>query len=262
MSLKYIDIHAHVNFPQFDADRAEVILRAHKSGVSYINIGTNRATSEQVIRLAEQYPGVFACVGIHPIHAGDSEYNHEEFLAMAKHPQVVAIGECGLDFFHITEQADTFKKKQTEVFEKQIELALEVDKPVMIHCRDAYDETLEILKKWQEKSGGKLRGNFHFFAGDTDTLKEVLDLGFTVSFTGVITFAPQYRELVERVPLDRIHAETDCPYVAPVPFRGKRNEPLYVIETVRKMAEIKGLSIEKMAEQLVENAERFFKVTL
>ncbi len=261
MKLKYIDIHAHMNFAQFDADRTEMLERTQKNNVTCINVGTDKATSIQVIKLAEANPNLYATIGIHPIHVGETEYNHEEFLAMAKHPKVVAIGECGLDYFHINDEVDKFKQRQQEIFEKQIELALEVDKPLMIHCRDAYDEVLETLKRYQEKSGGKLRANIHFFAGNNDLLKEFLELGFTVSYTGVITFAPQYRELVENTPLEKMHAETDSPYVAPAPFRGKRNEPLYVIEVVRKIAEIKKMPIEEVAGQLVKNAEGFFGIT-
>ncbi len=270
MKLKFIDIHSHVNFSAFESDREEVVARAAENGVSFIGIGTDHNTSKQVVQMAEQYPHVYAIIGLHPVYVNKSregdldtpgeDFNYESYLELAKHPRVVGIGECGLDFYHTTEDTNEFKARQQTAFEAQLKLALEVNKPVMIHCRDAYTSTLRTLKQFQEKSGGKLRGNFHFFAGTLQNAKDILDLGFTMSFTGVITFAPQFRELVEFVPLDKMHAETDSPYVAPVPFRGKRNEPLYVIEVVKKIAEIKKLPIKEVADQLILNAEALFGV--
>ncbi len=272
MKLKFIDIHSHVNFSVFDVDREEVINRAAENGVSFIGIGTDKNTSKEVAKMAEQYPHVYALVGLHPVYVSPShegtrvivgeDFDYNTYLELAKHPRVIGIGECGLDFYHITRDTGEFKDRQQAAFEAQLDLAIEIDKPVMIHCRDAYGATLRTLKKFQEKAGGKLRGNFHFFAGTLEHAKEILALGFTISFTGVITFAPQYRELVEFVPLDKMHAETDSPYVAPVPFRGKRNEPLYVIEIVKKIAEIKGLSIETVANQLILNAENLFGIKI
>ena len=271
MKLKFIDIHSHVNFSAFDADREQVIARARDNGISFIGIGTDVQTSRQVIQMAEQYENAFAIVGLHPVYVNETRdksglpgesFNYAEYKELAKHPRVVGIGECGLDFFHIEGDANNFKERQQSAFEAQLSLALELDKPVMIHCRDAYSNVIRTLRTFQEKSGGKLRGNIHFFAGTLQNAKDILELGFTISFTGVVTFAPQYRELVEFVPLDKMHAETDSPYVAPAPFRGKRNEPLYVLEVVKKIAEIKGLSIKEVSEQLAKNAESLFKIKL
>lgn len=272
MKIKNIDIHAHINFSAFDEDREAVIENTYKNGVTFFNVGTDRKTSEEVFNLAQKYPFLYAVIGLHPIHANPLEeegrhspgedFDYDFYLNLATNGKVVAIGECGLDYFHITEQSGDYKEKQKKVFEEQIKLALEVDKPVMIHCRDAYDETLEILEKFQEQSGGKLKGNFHFFAGTKDQAKRILDLGFNMSFTGVVTFAPQYKELVEYVPIDRMHAETDSPYVAPAPYRGQRNEPLYVLEVVSKIAEIKGLSMTEVSEQLNKNANKLFGVEI
>lgn len=271
MKLRYIDIHSHVNFSAFDEDREAVIARARDNNVSFIGIGTDIHTSRQVVQMAEQYENAYAIVGLHPVYVNETrdkaglpgeDFNLEEYRSLAQHPRVVGIGECGLDFFHIEGDTGDFKARQQAAFEAQLSLALELGKPVMIHCRDAYTSTIKTLRAFQEKTGGKLRGNFHFFAGTLQNAKDILELGFTMSFTGVITFAPQYRELVEFVPLDKMHAETDAPYVAPVPFRGKRNEPLYVIEVVKKIAEIKGLSIKEVTEQLAKNTEKLFGITL
>ncbi len=203
---------------------------------------------------------MFASIGLHPIYVGREEFKESIFIDLLQNPKVVAIGECGLDFYHLSGDVELLKEKQKEVFEKQIELAIKFDKPLMIHCRDAYPDVLKILNEYKKIAGDKLRGNIHFFAGTKDEARQFLELGFTLSFTGVITFAPQYRELVEFVPIDKIHAETDCPYVAPVPNRGKRNEPVFVIETVKKIAEMKGVSEEVLAKQLLLNAKKLFNL--
>jgi TatD DNase family protein len=151
-----------------------------------------------------------------------------------------------------------YEARQRQAFAAQIELAAELDKPLMIHCRDAYPETLAMLTKAHAKYGERVRGNFHFFAGTLEQAQQILDLGFTMSFTGVITFAKDYEELVRFVPLDRMHIETDCPYVTPAPHRGKRNEPTYVSEVAKKIAESKGEDVEHVRAQLVQNAVSFF----
>lgn len=282
--MKYIDIHAHLNFAAFDVDRDAVIGRTLKNNVSVINIGTQINTSTDAVLLAEKYDHMFAFVGLHPIHVNksfhdemeigpetkpfesrDADFDRSRFLNLMNSKKVVGVGECGLDFFRIVGDVEHYKTRQIENFKKQIEFALEFDKPLMIHCRDAYKEVFEILSGYKKmplagKDGEKLRGNIHFFAGSIDDARKFLDIGFDISFTGVITFAPQYRELVEFVPIERIHAETDCPYVAPVPNRGRRNEPAFVIDTVNKMAEIKGVSVQKMSEQLIVNAKRLFNL--
>jgi len=175
-------------------------------------------------------------------------------------PKVVGIGECGLDFYHLEGNITAAKEKQGKAFRYQIDLAIKFDKPIMIHCRDAYPEVLQILKEYKKEFGDKLRGDIHFFAGTKNEAKSFLDLGFNISFTGVITFAPQYEELVDFVPIDRIHAETDCPYVAPIPHRGKRNEPAYVVHVVEKIAKIKGLTFDKTSAQLLKNAKKLFNL--
>lgn len=294
---KYIDIHSHINFAAYDEDRDEVVKRALESGTWMINVGTKKETSQSAVDLANKYSeGVYAIIGLHPIHANKSFHDVDEigpegkafnssgekfdldfYGELIKNPKVVGVGECGLDFFRIPEEDPStdstsspqassgrgkheFIKKQRQAFGVQIELAAENDKPLMIHCRNAYTETLQILKVYKMEYGDKLRGNFHFFAGSLDEAKQILDLGFTLSFTGVITFTHDYDELVKFVPLDRIMSETDCPYVTPAPHRGKRNEPMYVSEVVKKIAEIKGLDEEEVREQLVENALNMFGI--
>lgn len=277
---KFIDVHAHVQFNAFSEDSDSVIKRAVDNDTWVINVGTNLKTSIDAINFSEKYPeGVFAIVGLHPIHTNASYHDKEEigeesepfnskgevfdlesFEKLISHPKVVGVGECGLDFFRIEGDKSEYIEKQTKAFEAQIDLAVKYDKPLMIHCRDAYPEVLEILSKKKADYGDKLRGNFHFFAGTLEEAQKILDLGFNFSFTGVVTFAKQYEELVKMAPLGRIFSETDCPYVAPVPFRGHRNEPLYVSEVVKKIAEIKGLEEDFVAKTLVQNAIDFFKL--
>ncbi len=283
---QYIDIHAHVNFAAYDEDREAVIERALEAGVWMINVGTQKDTSKSAVELAEKYEkGVYAIVGIHPIHTDKSFHDEKElgssgkelapsevegftsrgevfdenfYRDLANHPKVVGIGECGLDYFRCTPESE---KKQRESFSAQIALANEFKKPLMLHVRNgslksAYRDALAILK-----SEAKVPADFHFFAGSWEEAKEILDAGFFLSFTGVITFARQYDEIIKNTPLDRIMTETDCPYVSPEPFRGKRNEPMHVREVVKKIAEIKGEDFEKVRETLLQNALKFFAVT-
>ena len=275
---EYIDIHSHVNFDDYDSDRDDVIKRAKDAKVWMINVGTGIETSKQGVALAHSEAekgnnGVFAIVGLHPIYTSQfvlrdgtiksegEEFDKEAFRELLRDPKVVGIGECGLDFFHLPDD-DQLKndaiEKQKIAFRAQIELAIEFNKPIMIHARSSYGKILEILDEYLNTSEGRLRGNAHFFAGTAKEAKAFLDRGFTLSFTGVITFARQYKELIELTPLDSIMSETDCPYVTPVPFRGTRNEPLYVREVAHKIAEIKGLDLETVKKALVDNAFRVF----
>ncbi|HEY4493908.1 MAG TPA: TatD family hydrolase [Candidatus Paceibacterota bacterium] len=269
---KYIDIHSHVNFSAFDADRDLVLKRALENDTWIINVGTQIDTSRKAVEMAEKYPeGVYAIVGLHPIHTGASFHDKKElgeegkeftsrgekidkdaYRELLKHPKVVGIGECGLDYY----RADTdYIENQKKNFIAQIELANEFNKPLMLHIRSAYADALEILKEH-----AKVRGNVHFFAGTWGEAKEFLDLGFTLSFTGVITFTHDYDEVIKNTPLDMIMSETDAPYVTPVPHRGKRNDPVYVKEVAKKIAEIKGLPEAEVAEAIIQNAKRVFKI--
>lgn len=277
--MRYIDCHTHVNFNAFAEDRDAVITRALENDVWMINVGTQKDTAKEAVMLAEKYDeGVYAIVGLHPVHTGKSYHDKqeigeggeeftsrgEEFTEMnyeklARHPKVVAIGECGLDYYHM--EGDT-KAIQEKAFRGQMELAQKVNKPLMLHIRNgngeqgnAYTDALRILADYPD-----VIGNVHFFAGTIEDAQAFLDRGFYISFTGVITFAKEYEELVKAVPMDRILSETDAPFVSPKPHRGKRNEPLYVQEVSKKICEIKGVSPEEGLPQLFQNAQRLFRV--
>ena len=267
--MKLIDIHAHLQFEQFDGDRAEVIARAREGGVGVINVGTDLETSRAAIKLAETNLDMWATVGIHPTdlpRQSEAAAGLHELRELVAHGKVVAIGECGLDYFHIKDEDE--RKEQTKFFEQQIAIAQEVAKPLMIHCRpslgtqDAYQNLLEILSYHLKPTNYNLSGNVHFFAGTWAEAKTFLDLGFSLSFTGVITFARDYDEVIKNTPQDRIMVETDCPFVAPALYRGKRNEPVYVLEVLKKMAEIRGEDEENLRQAVLANACRFFGILL
>jgi len=278
-AIEYIDIHGHINFPEYDADREEVIKRAAEAGVGIISVGTDIESSSKAIELAETHENMWAVVGVHPTEISNAtarEGNRSEKAAeemsyfqelrrLAIHPKVVAIGECGLDYFH-TNEADI--PAQVEAFEKHISIANEAKKPLMLHVRngkkkgdsnltggDAYKDALAILKK-----SSQVPFNFHFFAGSVENMKEIFVQGGTVSFTGVLTFTHNYDELIKQAPIDKIMSETDCPYVSPVPHRGKRNEPAFVIEVVKAIARIRGEDEEKVRMVLLEDARGFFNI--
>lgn len=267
MQCKHIDIHSHLNDPAFDADMDDVLSRMRSSGTKTIVIGTDKKMSERAILLAEKHSDIWATIGIHPTDNHKEHWDPATYRTMAEHPRVVAIGECGIDYFRLGSFAgnkDAEADRQQELFEEQMELAVAVDKPLMIHGRpmkggmDAYEDILHILRGGQKKNGERVRGNVHFFVGNTDIAKQFLDLGFTMSFTAVLTFARDYDEVVRYIPLTSIMAETDAPYVAPASRRGSRNEPSYVEEVAEKIAEIRGEDREKVASALVENALRTF----
>ncbi len=252
---KFFDIHSHLNFSDFDKDRDEVIGRALDAEIWMMNVGSDFKNSKFAVEIAEKYKeGVYASVGLHPNDNKKEIFDFDKYHQLAENQKVVAIGETGIDLFRCPKE-DLFR--QADIFKKHIELALELDKPLMIHCRDAHDETIKILEEYKNN---KLKGNLHFFTGTLEQAKKYFELGLTVSFTGVITFARQYDEIIKYIPLDKILLETDAPYVAPLPYRGKRNEPVYIIETAKKMAEIKEVSFEKVAEQTTRNTIKVFNI--
>ncbi len=274
---KYFDAHTHVQFAAYDADRKEVIERALKAGVSFMNVGTQADTSASAVKLANEYEGLYAAIGLHPVHTEKSfhdekelgggeavkaftsrgeDFDYDYYKKLALDPKTVAIGECGLDYYHLSEES---KKRQKEIFIKQIELAKDVKKPLMIHCREAFGDLIEVLSTHHSLLN-TVPGVVHFYSGTVEETKKLLDLGFSFTFGGVVTFTRDYDEIIKMIPLDRIFSETDAPYVAPVPYRGKRNEPSYVIETVKKLAEIKGVPVEEMAERIFENARKTFMI--
>jgi TatD DNase family protein len=301
INVNYIDIHSHLDSSDYDADRQEVLARMKEGGVGTITIGADFQSSKKAVEIAEANDDacqngeaglVWACIGIHPegmnYESGIMNYEWEEFEIpplnirggqgviseefenLIKSPKVVAIGECGLDYFKLED--DSVKKKQKNLFESQIQFAIKHDKPLMLHIRssgknnfDAYNDTLEILNNYKG-----VRGNVHFFAGDVEIAKKFLNLEFTMSFTGVVTFLPSrsfakagtddYNEVIKYIPQNMIMSETDAPFVAPVPHRGKRNEPVYVIEVVKKLAEIRGEDFESLNSAILQNAKRVFAI--
>ena len=266
--MKIIDTHSHFNLSQFDDDLRESIDRMRDAGVGTICVGIDVPTSERAVALASTTSDIWACVGQHPTHWGE-HFNPIQMSTVAAAQRVVAIGECGLDYFREDDRTDEAKQKQRELFQAQIELAGRFDLPLMLHIRPeagtmkAYEDALDMLEafalEWPESSVG-IRGTAHFFAGDKIIADRFLALGFHISFSGVITFVKDYEALVAHVPLERILSETDAPFAAPAPYRGKRNEPAYVTEIVKKIAEIKQLPLETVSEQLLTNAVTLFKL--
>ncbi|OGD66990.1 hypothetical protein A2442_02545 [Candidatus Campbellbacteria bacterium RIFOXYC2_FULL_35_25] len=269
MKINYFDIHSHLESSRFEEDREDVISRMKDEGVFTIAIGTDLENSKKVVRLADKYENIFASIGLHPTDTNE-DFNETDYAELVKNLKVVAIGECGLEFSRLGEDSEGDPKslemigqerqRQIDIFKKQIDFAVKYDKPLMIHCRDAHFEAINILTEKKEQYGAGLRGDIHFFSGDVDIAQAYLDLGFTMSFTGVLTFTKDYDEVVRFIPLERIMSETDAPYVAPVPYRGQRCEPSYVEEAVKKIAEIKGLDYEIVKKAMVENAVRFFGI--
>jgi TatD DNase family protein len=257
--MKYIDIHCHLNLEQFDLDYKEAISRAKEKEVGMIIVGTNLKTSEKAIKIAEENENIWAIVGLHPTEIPCEAFDYDAYKKLAQHNKVVGIGECGFDYFR---QGFENKAAQQEVFEKQIAIANEVKKPLMLHLRsglkpgeNAYKDALEVIK-----NHAKVHGDAHFFTGSWEEGKQFLDLGFRLSFTGVITFARNYDEIIKNTPLNMIMSETDAPFVAPEPHRGERNEPAYVIEVAHKIAEIKGETLEKTLPHLIDNAKKLFSI--
>lgn len=280
--MKYIDTHCHMNFAVYTSDLHEVVARTQEHSIAVINIGTQRDTSLRAVELAEAHDNLWAIVGLHPIHTSSSFHDHDEVgeegqefnsrgelfdteyyrSLIEQSDRVIAIGECGLDYYRNTEET---KGLQETAFRKQIELALEYNLPLMLHVRpslgsfDAYEDVFEILEEYK-KDYPELRGQAHFFAGDTEIAQRFIDLGFYISFTGVITFTHDYDEVLKSIPLNRILSETDAPYVTPTPHRGQRNEPIHVREVVKKIAQLHSTEKENVCEQIRENVKELYGI--
>ena len=263
--MKYFDAHCHIQFPMFDADREELARRMEEESFGGIVVGVDYDSSVQAVALAETHPHLWAAVGLHPNYTQEQDFDIEAFTELAKHPKVVAIGECGLDNYRPEHPEDT-KERQREVFRAHVELACALDKPLMIHARptqgtmDAYQELIQILKEYKEEQGDTLRGDIHFFVGGVEEVRALVALGFTVSYTAVLTFTHDYDEVVREVPLTSLLSETDAPYVAPKDRRGTRNDPFVVRDVVRAMAQIRGEDEEIVREAVLENARRLFRL--
>ncbi|MBN2093955.1 MAG: TatD family hydrolase [Candidatus Zambryskibacteria bacterium] len=269
--MNYIDIHCHLDMDEFDADRQEVLARMKEGGVVAISVGSNLEASKKAIEIAETNENIWTCVGVHPEEIskgifwdrGSSKmpFDISEFKKLVKSSKVVGIGECGLDFFRLDPAfAKATADKQKELFESQIQFAIKNNKPLMLHIRRAYDDALDILNNYKKNYGEKLRGNVHFFTGNVEQTKRFLDLGFTMSFTGVITFTHDYDEVIKYIPQDSIMSETDAPFVTPVPHRGQRNEPSFVIEVVKRLTEIRGEDLETLSNAIIQNAKKVFDI--
>lgn len=290
-----IDTHAHVNFNAFKDDGDEVIRRALDNNIRIINVGSQYSTSKRAVEYTDKYPGgVYAAVGLHPMHletvrvdlleesgfeSRREDFEFSKYKELAEKQNVVAIGEIGLDYYHINKESVELKierreknenkssdkiikeieDRQKEIFIEQLRLAIEVDKPVIIHCRDAHTDMLDILIQAKKQSSG-LRGVMHCFGGTLEQARQYVELGFLISFTGLITFVRAWDEVIQNIDLNKIMVETDCPYLTPVPFRGRRNEPLYVEYVARKVAEIKKIDFEIVANQTTRNALDLFGI--
>lgn len=262
--MRYFDAHTHIQFDPYDADREELLLAMEKEEVGGLVVGVDLESSKRAILLVEGRDDLYASVGLHPNHA-DEFTDLDAYAELAKHPKVVAMGECGLDNYRPAD-ADASAPRQREVFVKHVELALLADKPLMIHARprkgtmDAYHELIDILGSYKKEYGEKLRGDIHFFVGGVEEAKALIQIGFTISFTAVLTFARDYDEVVRYAPLSSILAETDAPYVAPASRRGERNDPLSVRDVVRAISEIRGEDEEAVRQALLGNASRLFSL--
>ena len=248
--MKLFDAHCHLQLSQFDADREDVLARMREKEVGGIIVGTDFETSRQGIELASQHEHLWASVGLHPNDNAQEEFDMISYEELALDPKVVAIGECGLDYFRSSGEG------QTEKFEAHIALARKLNKALIVHCRNAHDDCFSILQKTEITK--KVPVIIHFFTGTGELAQKYLDLGCYLSFPGPITYTDMYDESIQIAPLDKILVETDSPFAAPVPFRGKRNEPSYVEHVAAKIAVIKGISTEEVQSQIILNSQRVF----
>lgn len=282
----YIDTHCHLNFKDFKDDYKDVAARALSNEVEMIVVGSEIKTSSRSVSLSKEFEqGVYSAIGLHPIHLQDilikndnengkyefrskkEEYREDDYLNLVKSggKKIVAIGEIGLDYYHIEgdseKKVDEVKKLQQDVFYKQLELAQKVNLPVIIHCREAHDDLFAILKDFYSRNSFKKEwGVIHCFSGNLDQAKKYWDLGLLTSFTGLITFVKQWDSLIEQAPLEKIMIETDSPYLSPTPFRGQRNEPLYVKEVAKRIAEIKKMDISIVKKEIFNTSKKFFNI--
>lgn len=275
-----IDTHAHVNFSAFKNDGEEVLRNTVKNGIFVVNVGSQYSTSKRAVEYAKKFAtGVWAVVGIHPVHLRKGSFMHndsdeleeteiqtsgeqferEKYLELAQEEKVVAIGEIGLDYHHFVEgdNVEAMKIKQKEVLIKFIELANEVQKPVMFHCWDAYEDLLEILQKHPVDK----KGIIHSFIGSYKTANKFIELGYKIGLNGIVTYGESYDRLIREIDLKNILLETDCPYLTPRPLeRDKRNEPAFVEYVAQKVAQVKEISVKEVAERTTENAKTLFGI--
>lgn len=256
------DSHCHPQMEQYDNDRDEMLRRALDAGVSMICVGVDYETSKKGIELANKNEGMWATVGLHPNDNINEKFDAKEYEELLKMPKVIAMGEIGLDYYRTTDSRDQeFQKKR---FEEQLDLAVRMSVPLILHSRDSgkgstgkvHTDMIEMLLDFQPPRAGVA----HSFTGDINDARKYLDLGFYLGFNGILTFARQYDEVVKYIPLDRILIETDAPFLSPEPYRGKRNEPIRVVEVAKKVAELKNISEEEVIEKTTKNCQNLFNI--
>jgi TatD DNase family protein len=253
--IKIIDAHTHVQFEQYESDRDGVVARSLAAGVGMINAGTDLKSSKDAVDLAHKYKnGVWATVGIHPTEDKDFD-KFEEIIKLSNDPKVVGIGECGLD--HFRNNSFEVKKRQEEAFEKHIGLSQKSKKPLIIHCREAFVDVVELLKSHKNELLTE-PGILHFFTGTAEDAKKILELNFSFTFGGLVTLNHSFDKIIKMIPIQKILIETDAPFVSPKSRRGQRNEPVYVVEVIPIIAAIKQMTEESVTKKLLENTERVF----
>lgn len=250
-----IDSHCHPQFPQYDNDREEMIERALDGDVQMICVGVELGTSKQAIELAEKFDGIWVTVGLHPNDYLGKRFDPQDYYKLGRNKKVIAIGEIGLDYYRSPEKEK--QNIQKERFIQMTQVATDLHLPIVIHCRDAYEDMINLLQTTSHQLQPSA-GVIHSFTGTSAEAQKFLDLGFYIGLNGIITFSDGYVELVKKLPLDKILIETDAPYLAPVPNRGKRNEPLYVKFVAEKIAEIKNIGVEEVANTTTENTKKLF----
>lgn len=265
MIISSLDTHCHVQFPQFDTDRPEVLARAREAGIGMVAIGTDVATSRLACELAQGTGDIWATVGLHPNDNLDEVFNIDEYRALALRERVVAIGEIGLDYFRTTDvSAIAIQRKR---FEEQLQLASELALPVVLHCRDSAKQAIETSRAHEDmisilRSHKMHKGIVHSFTGTAQHAKAYIEEGFFVGLNGIITFVPEYHEMVRSLPFERIVTETDAPYLAPGPKRGKKNEPLYMLHTIETLSKLHNMSVEQAKTMLFENAKSVLSIQI
>ncbi len=279
--MRFFDSHTHVHFKAFEHDMGEVIHRAQEAGVLMVTVGTQIDTSRRALEVARAHEGVWATVGLHPNHTTAQEFvdeneteatakvktrteafDAEAYRPLALDPKCVGIGECGLDYYRIPKSTNREEviETQKEMVRRQFKLATEVGKTVVIHCRDAYADQAAMIEEAIDRGELGARGVIHCFTGTFPEAQKFVELGFLISFSGIVTFSKELAEVAKAFPLEKVLIETDAPYLAPTPMRSKRNEPAYVIHTAEFLAELRHIPLELLARQTTENARRVFKI--
>lgn len=265
--MKYFDAHCHVQFSMYDEDRDAVLMAMENAEVGGLVVGCDIGSSKAALELVQNKPNLYASVGLHPNHEADEWYEADNYRPLAADSKVVAIGECGLDYFRPEHLDAEHIQKQKNLFQDHIDLAIEFDKPLIIHARptkgsmDAYEDALEMVEA-AKQNHPSLRGDFHFFVGNAQIAERIVALDFTISYTAVLTFTNDYDDVVRSIPLTHLLSETDSPYAAPKHKRGQRNDPLAVQDVVSAIARIRGEEEEVVRETLLKNAQALFGLQL